>query len=64
MALRFAMNNQYVNIALSGMSSMTIVEENAAACIGCGVCAGVCPCGVWTMQKNTEMTFPVPSLSV
>lgn len=42
MALRFAMNNQYVNIALSGMSSMTIVEENAAACIDCGVCEKKC----------------------
>jgi len=21
-------------------------------CIGCGICAGVCPCGVWTMQEN------------
>jgi ferredoxin len=21
-------------------------------CIGCGICAGVCPCGVWTMQDN------------
>ena len=32
-------------------------------CIGCGVCAGVCPCGVWTMQKNEDMTFPVPGLT-
>lgn len=32
-------------------------------CIGCGVCAGVCPCGVWTMHKNTEMTFPVEGAS-
>lgn len=30
MALRFVMNNQNVNIALSGMSSMAMVEENAA----------------------------------
>ena len=29
MALRFVMNNQNVNIALSGMSSMEMVEENA-----------------------------------
>lgn len=30
MALRFVMNNRNVNIALSGMSSMDMVEENAA----------------------------------
>ena len=23
-------------------------------CIGCGICAGVCPCGVWNLQDNTE----------
>ena len=21
-------------------------------CIGCGICAGVCPCGVWTMSSS------------
>jgi len=21
-------------------------------CIGCGFCAGVCPCGVWEMEEN------------
>jgi ferredoxin len=21
-------------------------------CIGCGICAGVCPCGVWTLKDN------------
>jgi Pyruvate/2-oxoacid:ferredoxin oxidoreductase delta subunit len=20
-------------------------------CIGCGICAGICPCGVWAMEK-------------
>ena len=30
MALRFVMNNKNVNIALSGMSAMSMVEENAA----------------------------------
>lgn len=24
-------------------------------CIGCGVCAGVCPCGIWTMHDNTPL---------
>lgn len=23
-------------------------------CIGCGICAGVCPCGIWTMYDNLE----------
>ncbi|MEF3254636.1 MAG: FAD-dependent oxidoreductase, partial [Deferribacterales bacterium] len=22
-------------------------------CIGCGICAGVCPCGIWEMVDNT-----------
>jgi len=21
-------------------------------CIGCGICAGVCPCGIWDMEDN------------
>ncbi len=21
-------------------------------CIGCGICAGVCPCGIWEMEEN------------
>lgn len=23
-------------------------------CIGCGICAGVCPCGVWSIEDNPE----------
>ena len=23
-------------------------------CIGCGICAGVCPCGVWNLRDNPE----------
>lgn len=29
--------------------------SDPARCIGCGICAGVCPCGIWTMQANWEM---------
>ena len=29
-------------------------EQTAASCIGCGICAGVCPCGVWTIKDNPE----------
>lgn len=23
-------------------------------CIGCGICAGICPCGIWTMSNNAQ----------
>lgn len=28
--------------------------SDSKKCIGCGICAGVCPCGIWTMYKNSE----------
>ena len=27
-----------------------VSDENK--CIGCGICAGVCPCGVWNLKDN------------
>ena len=27
-----------------------------ARCIGCGICAGVCPCGIWTMKPNAPLS--------
>lgn len=26
--------------------------SDPSRCIGCGICAGVCPCGVWAMQEK------------
>ena len=28
--------------------------SDEAKCIGCGICAGVCPCGVWNLKDNPE----------
>ena len=30
-----------------------IIDENL--CIGCGFCAGACPCGVWDLVENTPI---------
>lgn len=28
--------------------------SESAKCIGCGICSGICPCGIWTMYDNAE----------
>ena len=28
--------------------------SDESKCIGCGICAGVCPCGVWNIRDNPE----------
>lgn len=28
--------------------------SDESKCIGCGICAGVCPCGVWNMSDNPK----------
>ena len=27
---------------------------DANKCIGCGICAGICPSGIWAMYNNAE----------
>ena len=26
--------------------------SDSSKCIGCGICAGLCPCGIWEMEDN------------
>jgi Fe-S-cluster-containing hydrogenase component 2 len=28
---------------------------DAGRCIGCGFCAGVCPCGIWDLIENSPL---------
>ncbi len=30
--------------------------SDPARCIGCGICEGICPCGIWTMYPNWDMS--------
>ncbi len=36
-----------------------IYISNEDRCIGCGICEGVCPCGIWTMKDNFEKQFEI-----
>jgi NADPH-dependent glutamate synthase beta subunit-like oxidoreductase/glutamate synthase domain-containing protein 3/NAD-dependent dihydropyrimidine dehydrogenase PreA subunit len=38
---------------LEGGDYEYVVDENL--CIGCGFCAGACPCGVWDLVENTPL---------
>lgn len=29
-------------------------RSDSKKCIGCGICAGVCPCGIWSMHENKQ----------
>ena len=39
-------------IELSDGSWQYVSDESK--CIGCGICAGVCPCGVWNIRDNPQ----------
>jgi Fe-S-cluster-containing hydrogenase component 2 len=28
---------------------------SAERCIGCGFCAGACPCGIWDLTENAPL---------
>jgi len=36
-----------------GTTSFAYVSDETK-CIGCGICSGVCPCGIWTMKSRLE----------
>jgi Fe-S-cluster-containing hydrogenase component 2 len=38
---------------LGGTSYEYAVDETL--CIGCGFCAGACPCGVWDLNENQPL---------
>jgi ferredoxin len=38
---------------LDGETYEYVVDEDL--CIGCGFCAGACPCGVWDLVDNVPL---------
>jgi NADPH-dependent glutamate synthase beta subunit-like oxidoreductase/glutamate synthase domain-containing protein 3/NAD-dependent dihydropyrimidine dehydrogenase PreA subunit len=40
-------------VVLDGDDYEYVVDENR--CIGCGFCAGACPCGIWNLVENTPL---------
>lgn len=47
----------------NGQGGEVTYVSDPERCIGCGICAGVCPCGVWTMHDNETMTFPAAAVT-
>jgi NADPH-dependent glutamate synthase beta subunit-like oxidoreductase/glutamate synthase domain-containing protein 3/NAD-dependent dihydropyrimidine dehydrogenase PreA subunit len=39
--------------SLEGVEYEYVVDENR--CIGCGFCAGACPCGIWNLVENVPI---------
>ena len=53
-AISRKMNTEGVAEKLNGLFDHEFWFEAARGCIGCGICEGVCPCGIWTMNDNVQ----------
>ena len=52
MCMKSCPENAITRVALPGGGYEYV--SDSAKCIGCGICAGVCPCGIWTIYDNAE----------
>lgn len=52
MCMKSCPENAITRVALEGGGFEYVAD--AARCIGCGICAGICPCGIWSMYDNAE----------
>ncbi|MDR1324079.1 MAG: 4Fe-4S binding protein, partial [Candidatus Margulisbacteria bacterium] len=50
MCLKSCPENAITRVVEDGGAYKYVSEPQK--CIGCGVCAGVCPCGIWTLKDN------------
>lgn len=52
MCMKSCPENAISRVALPGGGYEYISDDTK--CIGCGICSGICPCGIWTMYDNAE----------
>jgi len=50
MCMKSCPENAITRVAKENGSFEYISDNNK--CIGCGICAGICPCGIWAMYNN------------
>ncbi|GBR76357.1 glutamate synthase [NADPH] small chain [Candidatus Termititenax persephonae] len=50
MCLKSCPENAITRVVLEAGDYKYVSEPKK--CIGCGICAGVCPCGIWTLKDN------------
>ena len=53
MCLKSCPEKAITRVVEEGSDTFEYVSDEET-CIGCGICEGVCPCGIWTLNDNVK----------